>query len=38
MIVRRDDADDVARRLTEGGTPAYRIGEIREGEPGVEWE
>jgi phosphoribosylformylglycinamidine cyclo-ligase len=37
MIVRPDCADDVRLRLNDAGVPTYRIGEVCEGEPGIEW-
>jgi phosphoribosylformylglycinamidine cyclo-ligase len=37
MIVSRYYADSIQRRLMEDRVPTYVIGEVREGEPGVEW-
>jgi phosphoribosylformylglycinamidine cyclo-ligase len=31
-------ADSIRDRLTDYGVPAHRIGQIRAGEPGVEWD
>jgi len=38
MIVSRYYAESIQRRLMEDRVPTYVIGEVREGEPGVEWE
>jgi phosphoribosylformylglycinamidine cyclo-ligase len=37
MIVSRYFAESIQRRLAENRVPAFAIGEIREGEPGVEF-
>src|SRR5436853_4747113 len=37
MIVSRYYAESIQRRLQEDRVPTYVIGEVREGEPGVEW-
>jgi phosphoribosylformylglycinamidine cyclo-ligase len=37
MIVSRYYAESIQRRLEEDRVPTYVIGEVREGEPGVEW-
>jgi phosphoribosylformylglycinamidine cyclo-ligase len=37
MIVSRYYADSIQRRLQEERVPTYVIGEVRAGEPGVEW-
>ncbi len=37
MIVSPYYAKNIQRQLEEGGVPTYEIGEVREGEPGVEW-
>jgi phosphoribosylformylglycinamidine cyclo-ligase len=37
VIVSRYYADSIQRQVTEAGVPAYAIGEVREGEPGVEF-
>jgi phosphoribosylformylglycinamidine cyclo-ligase len=37
MIVSRYYAESIQRRLMEDRVPTYVIGEVREGEPGVEW-
>ncbi len=37
MIVSRFYADSIQRQLNEQGVPAYVIGDVREGEPDVEW-
>jgi phosphoribosylformylglycinamidine cyclo-ligase len=37
LIVSRYYADSIARQLTDEGVPTYRIGEVREGEVGVEF-
>jgi phosphoribosylaminoimidazole (AIR) synthetase len=37
MIVSRYYAESIQRRLQEERVPTYEIGEVREGEPGVEW-
>ncbi len=38
MIVSRFYADSIQRQLNDQGVPAYVIGDVREGEPDVEWE
>ncbi len=38
MIVSRYYADSIRNRLEELRVPTYQIGEVREGEPGVEFE
>jgi len=38
MIVQRDRADEIQQRLRQSGAPTTAIGEVRAGEPGVEWE
>jgi phosphoribosylformylglycinamidine cyclo-ligase len=38
MIVQRDRADEIQQRLRQSGAPTTTIGEVRAGEPGVEWE
>jgi phosphoribosylformylglycinamidine cyclo-ligase len=37
MIVSRHFANSIQRQLEEQGIPAYEIGEVRDGEPDVEW-
>ncbi|MSU79009.1 MAG: phosphoribosylformylglycinamidine cyclo-ligase [Gemmataceae bacterium] len=37
MIVSRFYADSIQRQLHEHGAPAYVIGDVRDGEPEVEW-
>jgi phosphoribosylformylglycinamidine cyclo-ligase len=37
MIVSPFYADSIRERLTKDGVPAFAIGEVREGEAGVEW-
>jgi phosphoribosylformylglycinamidine cyclo-ligase len=37
MIVSPFYADSIRERLTKEGVPAFAIGEVREGEAGVEW-
>jgi phosphoribosylformylglycinamidine cyclo-ligase len=37
MVVSRFYADSIQRRLAEDRVPTHVIGEVREGEPGVEW-
>jgi phosphoribosylaminoimidazole (AIR) synthetase len=37
VIVSRYYAESIQRQFTEVGVPAYAIGEVREGEPGVEF-
>ena len=37
MIVSAYYADSICERLTKEGIPTFAIGEVREGEPGVEW-
>jgi phosphoribosylformylglycinamidine cyclo-ligase len=37
LIVRSDRAEEVRQRLEASGVPAYTIGEVRAGEPGVEF-
>jgi phosphoribosylaminoimidazole (AIR) synthetase len=37
FIVGRYYADSVRRQLLEDRIPTFEIGEVREGEPGVEW-
>ncbi|HWY86531.1 MAG TPA: phosphoribosylformylglycinamidine cyclo-ligase [Gemmataceae bacterium] len=37
MIVSRYYAESIQRRLEEERVPTYVIGDVREGEPGVEW-
>jgi phosphoribosylaminoimidazole (AIR) synthetase len=37
FIVSRYYADSIVRRLGEGGYPARVIGEVRDGEPGVDF-
>jgi phosphoribosylformylglycinamidine cyclo-ligase len=37
VIVGRYYAESIVRQLAEDRIPAYQIGEVREGEPGVEW-
>ena len=37
MIVSRYYAESIQRRLQEERVPTYVIGDVREGEPGVEW-
>jgi phosphoribosylformylglycinamidine cyclo-ligase len=37
MIVSRYYADSIQRRLEEERVPAFVIGDVREGDPGVEW-
>jgi phosphoribosylformylglycinamidine cyclo-ligase len=37
MIVQADRAEDIRRRLQTGGAPTALIGEVRAGEPGVEF-
>ena len=37
LIVSRYYAESIQRQVTEAGVKAYAIGEVREGEPGVEW-
>jgi phosphoribosylformylglycinamidine cyclo-ligase len=37
MIVSRFYADSIQRQLEQDRVPTYVIGEVREGEPGVEW-
>ena len=37
MIVSRYYAESIQRRLEEDRVQTYVIGEVREGEPGVEW-
>jgi phosphoribosylformylglycinamidine cyclo-ligase len=37
MIVSRYYAESIRRQLLEDRFPTYEIGEVREGEPGVEW-
>jgi phosphoribosylformylglycinamidine cyclo-ligase len=38
MIVSRFYADSIQRQLNDQGVPAYVIGDVRDGEPDVEWE
>jgi phosphoribosylformylglycinamidine cyclo-ligase len=38
MIVGQYYAESIQRRLQEDRIPTFVIGEVREGEPGVEWE
>jgi phosphoribosylformylglycinamidine cyclo-ligase len=38
MIVSRYFAESIERQLANDRVPAYVIGDVREGEPGVEWE
>ena len=38
MIVSRFYADSIQRRLMEDRVPTWIIGEVKEGEPGVEWD
>ena len=37
MVVSPFFAESIQRQLADDRVPAYVIGEIREGEPGVEW-
>jgi phosphoribosylformylglycinamidine cyclo-ligase len=37
MIVSPFYAESIRERLTKEGVPSYAIGEVRVGEPGVEW-
>jgi phosphoribosylformylglycinamidine cyclo-ligase len=37
MIVAPFFADSIRERLTKEGVPTFAIGEVREGEAGVEW-
>jgi phosphoribosylformylglycinamidine cyclo-ligase len=37
LIVSPFYAESIRERLTKEGVPTYAIGEVREGEPGVEW-
>src|SRR5581483_10175846 len=37
LVVRPEQAEAVRCGLQEAGVPAYRIGEVRAGEPGVEF-
>ncbi len=37
MIVSPYYADSIRERLTKEGLPTFAIGEVRDGEPGVEW-
>jgi phosphoribosylformylglycinamidine cyclo-ligase len=37
MVVRPYFAESIRKQLADDRVPAYVIGEIREGEPGVEW-
>jgi phosphoribosylformylglycinamidine cyclo-ligase len=37
LIVAPDQADAIRRRLNEQGVPAFSIGDVRAGDPDVEW-
>jgi phosphoribosylformylglycinamidine cyclo-ligase len=37
LIVAPDHADSIRRRLTDAGMPTFAIGEVRVGDPDVEW-
>lgn len=38
MVVGKYFAESIRKQLSDDGVPSYLIGEIREGETGVEWE
>ena len=37
MIVSRFYADSIQRQLCDAGVPTHVIGDVRDGEPEVEW-
>jgi phosphoribosylformylglycinamidine cyclo-ligase len=37
MIVAPFYADSICERLTKEGVPTFQIGQVSDGEPGVEW-
>jgi phosphoribosylformylglycinamidine cyclo-ligase len=38
VVVRPDRAEETRQRLEASGVPAYAIGSVRAGEPGLDWE